>query len=40
MLNFGFSRTFNLVFIAADVKFAILGADFLQYFGLLVDVRN
>ena len=39
-LNFGFNRTFKWVFIAADVKFAILGADFLQHFGLMVDVRN
>uniref|UniRef100_L7LZ63 RNA-directed DNA polymerase n=1 Tax=Rhipicephalus pulchellus TaxID=72859 RepID=L7LZ63_RHIPC len=39
-LNFGFGRTFSWVFIAAEVKFAILGADFLQFFGLLVDVRN
>nr|XP_050029947.1 uncharacterized protein LOC126525987 [Dermacentor andersoni] len=39
-LDLGFKRTFRWIFVVADVKFAILGADFLRNFGLLVDVRN
>lgn len=35
----GLNRTFRWIFIVAAVKFAILGADFLQHFALL-DVRN
>ena len=27
-------------FVVADVKFPIIGADFLRYYGLLVDVRH
>lgn len=39
-LDLGLHKTFRWVFMVADVKFAILGADFLRHFGLLVDVRN
>ena len=38
-LNIGLRRTFRWVFVVADVKQAILGADFLQHFGLVVDMR-
>ena len=37
-LNIGLRRTFRWVFVVADVKQAILGADFLQHFSLVVDV--
>ena len=37
-LNLGLHRTFHWVFIVADIKHAILGADFLCHFNLLVDV--
>ena len=39
-LNLGLRRTFRWVFIIADIKQAILGADFLQHFGLTVDLRH
>ncbi|XP_037520478.1 uncharacterized protein LOC119397110 [Rhipicephalus sanguineus] len=39
-LDLCFKRKFRWIFVVADVKFAILGADFLRHFGLLVDVRN
>ena len=39
-LNLGLRRTFRWVFIIADVKQSILGADFLHHFGLLVDIRH
>ena len=39
-LNLGLRCTFCWVFILADVKQPILGADFLRNFGLLVDVRH
>lgn len=39
-LNLGLRRTFRWVFIIADVKQPILGADFLRHFGLLVDLRK
>lgn len=38
-LDLGLSRTFTWTFEMADVSRAIIGADFLHYFGLLVDVR-
>ena len=38
-LNIGLSRTFRWVFTIANVKQAILGADFLHHFGLVVDMR-
>lgn len=38
-LDLGLARTFTWTFEMADVSRAIIGADFLHYFGLLVDVR-
>ena len=40
MLNVGFGRVFCWVFVIADVKRPILGADFLQSNQLLVDVHR
>lgn len=39
-LNLGLRRNFTWNFIIAKVISPILGADFLQHFGLLVDARN
>ena len=39
-LDLGLRRTFRWIFITADVRHAILGADFLHHFGLSVDVRQ
>lgn len=39
-LDFGPSRIFTWTFEMADVNRAIIGADFLHYFGLLVDIRH
>ena len=39
-LNLGLRRPFRWLFIIADVKHPILGVDFLQHHGLLVDVRE
>ena len=39
-LELGLRRQFKWVFIVADVKQNILGADFLYNFNILVDVRN
>ena len=39
-LNLGLRCTFSWVFLIADVQHAILGADFLHHFQLLVDVPN
>ena len=39
-LDFGPCRTFRWVFVIADIKTPILGADFLQRYGLLVDVGH
>ena len=39
-LDLGLRRTYRWVFILADVKKPILGADFIRNFGLLVDVKN
>ena len=39
-LNLGLRRTLHWVFIIADVRKPILGADFLHHFNLLVDVKN
>lgn len=36
----GLRRTFNWKFIVADVKHPIIGADFLEYYGLLVDIKK
>lgn len=39
-LNIGLARSFPWRFEVADVSRAIIGADFLRYYGLLLDVRN
>ncbi|GBM95660.1 Retrovirus-related Pol polyprotein from transposon 297 [Araneus ventricosus] len=39
-LDLGFDRLFNWNFIVADVQRPILGADFLERYGLLVDIKN
>ncbi|CAE1275403.1 unnamed protein product [Acanthosepion pharaonis] len=39
-LNLGLRRVFTHFFVLADVEKAILGADFLHKFGLLVDVHR
>lgn len=39
-LNLGLHRKFQWKFIVADVKFPILGTDFLRHYGLLVDVSK
>ena len=39
-LDLGLRRTFRWIFIIANVRHAILGADFLHHFGLSVDVRQ
>ncbi|CAH8467626.1 unnamed protein product, partial [Dicrocoelium dendriticum] len=39
-LNLGLRRSFTWVFIVADVKQPLLGADFLTHFRLLVDLNN
>jgi len=40
MLDLGLHRSFRWIFVIVDVQTPILGADFLQYFGLLVNVRH
>ena len=37
-LDLGLRRTFRWVFVIADIKHPILGADFLRHFALLVDM--
>ncbi len=39
-VNLGLRRQFDWVFIIADVRHAIIGADFLQHFQLLVDISG
>ena len=39
-LRLSMRRTFRCDFIVADVQTAILGADFLLHYGLLVDLRH
>ena len=39
-LNLGLRRTFRWVFVVADVTNAILGVDFLQHYGLTVDLGH
>ncbi|GBM94414.1 Retrovirus-related Pol polyprotein from transposon 297 [Araneus ventricosus] len=39
-LDLGFGRLFNWNFIVAGVSRPILGADFLERYGLLVDIKN
>ena len=38
-LNIGLRRKFQWIFIIADVKTPILGADFLRHYSLLVDLK-
>lgn len=38
-IDLGLRRTFRWVFVVADVRMAILGADFLTHFALSVDLR-
>lgn len=40
MLHFGLRRILTFPFIVTDVSKPIIGADFLNYFGLLVDVKK
>lgn len=39
-VNLGFRRDFNWQFIIADVRQAIIGADFLSHYDLLVDMKR
>lgn len=39
-LDLGLRRTFRWLFLVADVSRALIGADFLQHHGLLVDVKR
>ena len=39
-LNIGLRRQFQWIFIVADVKHPILGADFLRHYNLLVDIGH
>lgn len=39
-LTLNLRRNFTYPFIIADVSHAILGADFLQHFGLVIDLKN
>ena len=39
-LNIGLCRKFQWIFIIADVKNPILGADFLRHYSLLVDLKH
>ncbi|KAB0800827.1 hypothetical protein PPYR_06566 [Photinus pyralis] len=39
-LELGLRRNFNWKFIIADVKKPIIGADFIHYYGLIVDVKR
>jgi len=39
-LNFGLQCDFTWKFVVADVSKPIIGADFLPFYGLLVDLRN
>ena len=39
-LDLGLRRNFKWLFIIADVQNAIIGADFLAHYGLLVDLRT
>ena len=38
--NLGLRRTFRWIFIVADVQKPIIGADFLRYFGLLINLKR
>lgn len=40
ILDFGFKRNFRWNFIIAEVSRPILGADFLERYGLIIDLKN
>nr|XP_050046717.1 uncharacterized protein LOC126543650 [Dermacentor andersoni] len=40
MLNLGLRRAFLWIFLVADVRCAVIGADFLNNYGLLVDIQR
>lgn len=40
IVDFGLRRRFSWMFMVADVKCAIIGADFLEHYKLLVDLAN
>ncbi|XP_026482115.1 uncharacterized protein LOC113389276 [Ctenocephalides felis] len=39
-LDFGLRRNFTWRFIVADVTMPILGADFLAYYNIIIDIKN
>ena len=39
-LDLGLRRSFRWIFVIADVRSAIIGADFLDHFALIVDVKR
>ena len=39
-LNLGLRRPFSWTFVVADVKNAIIGADFLKFYDLLIDLKR
>ena len=39
-LDIGLRRTFRWIFVIADLKNPILGADFLRHYSLMVDVKR
>lgn len=39
-IDIGLRRRFQWLFWVTDVSYAIIGADFLRHFGLLVDMAN
>lgn len=39
-INFGMKQYFPWIFVIADVKSPIIGADFLLHFNLSVDLKN
>ena len=40
IINLGLRRAFNWTFLIADVTRAIIGADFIRKFGLLIDLKG
>lgn len=39
-VNLGIRREFSWQFLIADVNIAIIGADFISHFGLLIDMER
>ena len=39
-LDFGLKREFGWFFVIADIDKSILGVDFIDYFGLLIDIKR